>query len=114
MIHVLHSRATPEQMQQMTEALGIYLKLAVDVEAQILAGGGDLHSECEEVLLEQGSLQSNIWGANWYPRKQTLDYESLINIRARDHNRSMEVQNSLIREKIQKIVQNLLGDVPWQ
>ena len=114
MIHVLRSRATPEQMRQMTEALGIYLKLAVDVEEQILAGGGDLHSECEEVLLEQGSFQKNIWGANWFPRKQTLDYESLINIRSRDQNRSMEVQNPVIREKIQTIVQDLLGDVPWQ
>ena len=56
MIHILHSRATPEQMQQMQqilESLGIYLELAVDVEQGILAGGGELHYECEEALLQQ-------------------------------------------------------------
>jgi hypothetical protein len=74
MIHILRSRATPEQMQQMLESLGIYLKLAVDIEQNI----------------------------------------PLINIRPRNNNRSMEVQDDQIREKIKEIVQNLLGDVPWQ
>ena len=121
MIHILRSRATPEQMKQMLESLGIYLKLVVDVERNILAGGGELHYECEEALLEEGSNQieegsnqSNLWGASWYPNKQMIEYESLINIRPRDNNRSMEVQNHGIREKIREIVQNLLGDVPWQ
>ncbi len=114
MIHLLRSRATPEQMQQMLESLGIYLKLAVDVEQNILAGGGELHYECEEALLQEGSNQSSLWGANWYPNKQMIEYESLINIRPRANNRSMEVQNHKIREQIREIVQNLLGDVPWQ
>jgi hypothetical protein len=114
MIHILRSRATPEQMQQMLESLGIYLKLAVDVEQNILAGGGELHYECEEALLEAGSNQSNLWGANWYPNKQRIEYESLINIRPRDNNRSMEVQDYQIREKIKEIVQHLLGDMSWQ
>lgn len=114
MIHILRSRATPEQVKQMLESLGIYLKLAVDVERDILAGGGELHYECEEALLGEGSNQSNLWGASWYPNKQMIEYESLINIRPRDNNRSMEVQNHEIREKIREIVQNLLGDVPWQ
>ena len=107
MIHILRRRATPEQMQQMLESLGIYLKLAVDVEQNVLAGGGELHYEREEALLEDGSDQSNLWGANWYPNKQMIDYESLINIRSRDNNRSMEVQDPKMREKIREIVQHL-------
>jgi Protein of unknown function (DUF5674) len=114
MIHILRDRATPEQMQQMLETLGVYIKLAVDVEEKILAGGGRLHYECEEALLEDGSHQRNLWGANWYPYKQIVEYESLINIRPRDNNRSMEIQDHKKREKIQKIVRNLLGDVTWQ
>jgi hypothetical protein len=112
MIHILRSRATPKQMKQMLENLGIYLKLAVDVEQNILAGGGELHYE--EALLEEGSNQSNLWGASWYPNKQMIEYESIINIRPRENNRSMEVENSEIREKIREIVHNLLGDVLWQ
>lgn len=41
MIHIVRSRATPEQMEQMLETLGIYIKLAVDLERGILAGGGE-------------------------------------------------------------------------
>jgi Protein of unknown function (DUF5674) len=43
MIQIIRSRATPEQMQQMLEVLGIYIKLAVDIQRGILAGGGELH-----------------------------------------------------------------------
>jgi hypothetical protein len=114
MIHILRDRATPEQMRQMLETLGVYIKLAVDIEEKFLAGGSDLHADCEKTLLKQGSHQSNIWGASWYPHKQMLDYESIVNLRPRDNNRSMEVQNPAVREEIKTIVLNFLGDVPWQ
>lgn len=61
---VIRSQATSSQLDEMLEELGIYIKLAVDVERQILAGGGRLHYDCEQVLLEDGSLQSNIWGCD--------------------------------------------------
>ncbi|QYO63213.1 DUF5674 family protein [Leptolyngbya sp. 7M] len=111
MIHIIHKRATPEQMQQMLEVLGIYIKLAVDIQRGILAGGGELHSDCEQVLLEDGSEQAHIWGADWYPLQQKVGYESLINLRPSVGNRSMEIQDSAVREQINRIVQNLLGGV---
>lgn len=114
MILIIRSRAEPEQMCQMLEALGIYIKLAVDVERRIVAGGGELHADCELVLLADGSQQANIWGADWYPLKQTVGYESLINIRPSANNRSMEIQDPALREDINQIVQSLLGKVPWQ
>ncbi|MEL7226521.1 MAG: DUF5674 family protein, partial [Cyanobacteria bacterium J06576_12] len=88
MILILRERATPEQLRQMLEALGIYIKLAVDVERSLLAGGGELHADCEQTLLADGSQQANIWGADWYPLKQTVGYESIINIRPTANNRS--------------------------
>lgn len=114
MILIIRSRAEPEQMRQMLETLGIYIKLAVDIERRILAGGGELHADCELVLLEDGSQQANLWGADWYPLKQTVGYESLINIRPSANNRSMEIQDTSLREDIDQIVQSLLGNVPWQ
>lgn len=50
MIQILSDRATPDQMQTMLEALGIYVKLVVDVERKVLAGGGELHVDCEKFL----------------------------------------------------------------
>lgn len=94
----------------MLQALKGYIKLAVDVERGILAGGGELHAECESVLLEDGSRQENVWGADWYPTTQEVTYESLINIRPRQNNRSMELQDSILREQVSEIVKKLLGE----
>jgi hypothetical protein len=52
-------------MREMLEFLGIYIKLVVDVERGILAGGGELHADCEKVLLRDGSRQQDVWGADW-------------------------------------------------
>lgn len=111
MIHLIRSRATQEQIDEMLETLGLYIKLAVDIQRGILAGGGEFHADCETVLLEDGSDQVNIWGADWYPDSQTVTYESLINIRPRQNNRSMEILDLGIREQVANIVQNLLGGV---
>ena len=92
MIYLIQDRGTKDQIEQMLETLGDYIKLAVDIERKILAGGGELHADCEAVLLENGSKQVDIWGADWYPMTQEVGYESLINIRPRQNNRSMEIQ----------------------
>jgi hypothetical protein len=88
-----------------------YIKMAVDVERGILAGGGELHTDCEAMLLDNGSRQDNIWGASWNPLTQEVFYESLINIRPRQNNRSMEILDSGVREQIAQITQELLGGV---
>jgi Protein of unknown function (DUF5674) len=72
MIQIIRVRATPEEMRQMLESLGIYIKLVVDIQRGILAGGGELHADCEKVLLKHGGRQSDLWGANWYPVRQAI------------------------------------------
>jgi hypothetical protein len=114
MIQILHSRVTSEQMRSMLEALGIYVKLVVDIESNILAGGGELHADCEKVLLSNGSRQADLWGADWYPFNQTVGYESIINIRPSVNNRSMEIQDPMIRSQVDEIVYRFLGGVQWQ
>ena len=114
MILIIREQASPAQMRQMVETLGIYTKLAVDIERGILAGGGELHADCEQVILADGSQQANVWGADWYPFNQTVGYEALINIRPSANNRSMEVQSSELRAQINQIVQTLLGGVQWR
>lgn len=67
MIVLLRERATREQLAQMLEALEVYVKVAVDINRGVLAGGGALHADCEAVLLDDGSAQDDIWGADWIP-----------------------------------------------
>jgi hypothetical protein len=111
MIHVIHSHATAQQMTEMLEVLEGYIKLAVDVERGILAGGGAMHADCESALLDDGSAQENVWGADWNPLAQEVSYESLINIRPRQGNRSIEVSDLHLRARIADIVRGLLGGV---
>ena len=110
-IHLLYSRATRQQLDEMLEALGVYVKLAVDVRRGILAGGGALHADCEAVLLDEGSRQEDIWGADWIPSTQQVRYEALINIRPRQNNPAMEIVDPTIRECVGEIVQRLLRGV---
>ncbi|MGD1936742.1 MAG: DUF5674 family protein [Cyanophyceae cyanobacterium] len=114
MIVIIKGRATSEQITQMLEALSIYIKMAVDVDREVLAGGGELHADCELVLLDDGSSQSNVWGADWYPTNQTVGFESIINIRPSANNRSMEIQDVEIRQKVEKIVRDYLEGVQFQ
>jgi len=60
MINLIQERATKEQLEEMLEILSSYIKLAVEIERGILAGGGELHADCEAVLLEKGSKQVDI------------------------------------------------------
>jgi hypothetical protein len=105
MILIIRDRVTKEQVEQMRSAHSFYIKLAVDIEGGILAGGGELHADCGAVLLENGSRQENIWGVSWNPLTQEVFYESLINIRPRQNNRSMEILDSAIREQVAQITQ---------
>ena len=107
-IPIIRNRATQEQIREMLEELETYIKLAIDVERNVLAGGGEYHADCEEVLLEDGSRQEDIWGADWYPGSKTVEFVALINIRPRQGNRGMEVGDPNLRAKIETIVRQWL------
>lgn len=108
-IHIIRERATSEQLAEMAEPFGgMLIKLAVDVEREILAGGGTLHSDCEQLLLEDGSRQEDIWGADWLPMTREVKFEAIINIRPRQRNYGMEIQNPEIRERVEQIVRRRL------
>jgi hypothetical protein len=70
--------------------------------------------DCEQTLLSSESQQANIWGADWYPVQQRVGYESIINIRPNANNRSMEIQDILLRDRVDYVVKSLLGGVKWQ
>ncbi len=111
MIHIIRSRATQQQMDDMLETLGTYIKVAVDVQQGILAGGGILHADCEANLLAADSQQEDIWGADWNPATHQVTFESVINIRPRQNNRSLTILDSVIRERVVQVIRELFEDV---
>jgi len=104
-------KVTKQQLDEMSQALRDYVKLAVDIRRGVVAGGGALHADCETILLKDGSQQEDVWGADWVPTDQKVTFEALINIRPRQNNRSMEIQDPAIRRRIEEIVRPLLEGV---
>ena len=89
------------------------VKYVVDVERGIIAIGGEMHADAEAVLLEAGSRQADLWGANYYPgrgREGCIEYTSLINIRPSAGNRGMELIDPALRARVLEITFALVGE----
>jgi hypothetical protein len=89
------------------------VKYVVDVERRLVAVGGEMHADAEQVLLEDGSRQGDLWGANYYPGRgpeDCIEYTSLINIRPAQGNRSMEIQDPAVRERVRQLTVALVGE----
>lgn len=90
---------------------GDLVKVVVDIEKGIIAIGGELHADEEALLLEQGSKQENLWGINIYPALKGddfIEFDSMINLRPMQNNRSRGVENPELRKKIKEIVNKLV------
>ena len=88
------------------EEFGNMVKFVVDLERRIVCAGGGLHSDEEAMLLENGSRQSDLWGANFYidrPNDKRLVYTSMINIRPSDGNRKQEIESNEIRQRVSEL-----------
>jgi hypothetical protein len=109
MIYLLREPASPAQTQEMLEEYQKMIKIVVDIRRRFLSGGGEMHSDCETVLLDNGSEQDDLWGANWYPAEQRIEFESLINIRPRQGNRNILIQDESIRRQVELITREILG-----
>ena len=87
------------------------VKAVVDMENKIMVVDAGLHSDQEKYLIERGSKQENLWGINLYPNKnkeEFIEFDSMINLRPRNNNRSRGVEDPKIREKIKVIVSQLI------
>ncbi|HSO22090.1 MAG TPA: DUF5674 family protein [Chondromyces sp.] len=88
------------------------VKYVVDVERGIAAVGGELHADAEQRLLEDGSRQEDLWGANYYPGRGAdgcIEFTSLINIRPSQGNRSMEIEDDAVRVRVRELTYRLIG-----
>ena len=103
-----------EHLRQLAETgFGELLKAVVDVRRRIIAVGGELHADEEAVLLERGSDQRDPWGINLYPalpKDERVEFDSMINIRPAQGNRSRGVDDSAIRGGILRIIDDLVHE----
>ena len=102
------NKITIKELEKLAENwFGDMVKAVADTDRQTIAVGGEWHADAESLLLAQGSKQENLWGFNLYPFEpgdNFLVFDSLINIRPRQNNRSMSILDESVRNKILELV----------
>lgn len=105
---IITTEISREELKKIAKDIfGDMVKAVVDVEKEILAIDAELHSDLEAVLLEDGSLQKNLWGINLYPEvlgNDFIEFDSMINLRPSLGNKSRGVDNESMRKQIASIV----------
>lgn len=111
-MQIVTEKIAVTELKRMSESFSEGLvKAVVDVQQEIMAVDSELHADLERLLIENGSQQENLWGINLYPDLEDEDFvefDSMINIRPRQNNRSRGVEDLAIRDAILRIVDKLV------
>lgn len=111
-MQIVTEKIAVTELKKMSESFSEGLvKAVVDVQQGIMAVDSELHADLEKFLIENGSYQENLWGINIYPDLEDEDFvefDSMINIRPRQNNRSRGVEDPSLRKLILNIVGNLI------
>jgi len=102
-----------ELLKIASEEFGDVIKAVIDVKQEIMAIGGELHSDEEVLLIEQeNSKRENTWGINIYPKRSGrafIEFDSMINLKPVFGNRSRDVESAQIKKKIKAIIKKLIA-----
>ncbi|MDP2939474.1 MAG: DUF5674 family protein [Candidatus Omnitrophota bacterium] len=111
-MQIITKTLTINELQEIAaNTFGALVKAVVDTERELIALDAELHSDLEALLLEDGSKQRNLWGINLYPQAKPdefIEFDSVINIRPSQGNRSRSVEDDQIRRKITEIVAKII------
>ncbi|MFH2085576.1 MAG: DUF5674 family protein [bacterium] len=102
---------TLEQIEKLKEQFDVYIKTVIDIEQKTCSAGMDRHFEGEQILLSQGSKQSNIWGGGLDLETKEIDFNSFINIRPNDNNPKNEIQSETIKKKYKKLTEYFFQNI---
>ena len=108
-------KISKEELRQIADrTFGDMVKAVVDIAKEIVMIDAELHADIEQTMLENGSNQEDLWGINIYPDgfedNGIVEFDSLINIRPWQNNRSRYVNDENIRKKIVEIVENKITE----
>jgi len=113
-ILILEQKISPEVLRSLcNEIFTTFIKFVADTNRGLLAVGGEMHADAEKELLDNGSRQSDLWGGNFYPDEvpaKRIEFTSFINIRPRDSNASMQVEDGALQAVITELCSKLLLD----
>ena len=102
---------TKKEIKNLKELFDSYIKTVIDVKRKVCSAGCDRHFESEEILLREGSNQSDIWGGGIDLETKVIDFNSFINIRPKDGNTSNEIQADRIRERFEELTKCFFKEI---
>ena len=111
MIITKTSPYTKKEIEKLRKEFNDYIKTVIDVERKICSARCNRHFEPEQILLKQGSKQSNIWGGGIDINAKEIDFNSFINIRPSDNNPSNEILDQGIRKGYDKLGQYFFKNI---
>jgi hypothetical protein len=112
---LLTEKISIPQLREMAEkGFGNLVKAVVDVRQRLIVVDAELHADEELFLLENGSRQQDLWGINLYPDADPngadfIEYDSMINLRPSQKNRSRGVDDEETRTAIVAIVKEWIA-----
>ena len=113
-LRIVRSPVTRADLHEIAEhQFGDMVKGVVDMDRAVLAIGAELHSDEQAALLADGSSLAALWGINLYPGESGdafLEYDSMINVRPSQGNRSRGVEDEAMRSRIRDVVRSLVSD----
>ena len=113
-IEVIENSITKDDLKKIAEhQFGDFVKAVVDLEKGVIAIGAELHADEEALLIESGSRQENLWGVNVYPDlsgDEWIEFNSMINVRPSQGNRSRGVEDLATRENIVRVIKKLVKE----
>ena len=87
------------------------VKAVVDIEKNLMAVDAGLHSDLEELLIEDSSLPKNLWGINLWPEESEdkfIEFDSMINLKPALGNRTRGVEkeyDAIIHDTLERFTQ---------
>ena len=105
-----NQKPSKKEIEMMSYQYGSYIKVVVDIEKEILCGGGAMHLDDRQLLLDHGCKQENIWGGGIDLETREVTYDSMINIRPEQGNTKREIQSEEIQKKFKAIVEEFFKD----
>lgn len=107
-LKTITSISLAELSEMSAKIYGGLVKAVVDVNRKIIVVDADMQSDEEACLLENGSAQNDLWGINLHPEsygtKGFVEFDSMINLRPTQNNRSRSVEDPETQAKIQALI----------
>ncbi|MBM3713704.1 MAG: hypothetical protein FJW56_09795 [Actinobacteria bacterium] len=113
-MEIINEKITTPRLQEMAANMfGNLVKAVIDIKKEIIAIDGELHSDEEALLLEAGSNQKDLWGINIYPElpaEERIEFDSMINLKPSQNNRTRDIDDPKIKSKVIEIVNKLVEE----